>query len=552
MAVEQRPVRVDKAPSVVLGGLLHQPVEPLGKLLPLLGLLLVEGELGIDRHAAAVVGAHRLAVGHDGERWVRRQDDPVALLPRDVQDVVDAAVQRLVALLEVGDGRLRLGDAVHMAEPAAKLLQRRLVGEHGVGDEAGKADVVAADRYEQQVDAAGFLAAAAAQREIDELGDAALELVGGRELLDGSVLRRALGGGRRRNLRILGRLRHPLVALVDEEQTVGDLRAGTGVSRKGHGAVRVLDGELQRYPRMVRVKRAVTGLVEPARILLEELLVADLLPGADARRIALELDAARPPPVVDPTVAGEHDRHVGIALARPETVADADDEDVLDRDIDLGDGRPLRAHRDARAAGIGHLDHGFRAAGSRSDLRHRAALALQRRHPPLATLPLELGGRFERDDDAVTRRVEVIAVRLAAVLVATLVPARLAEDRLRPTAGEEPGEHSFRRLDGLLALDIRQRPPRVGVQMGVGRIEKEAERVLDAPRDFGRGRRTGPQQHCGESANPGHPPQEQRCHSPRAPFLKPTAPFPSAGASAKCATIATASPGGPPRAAGRG
>ena len=50
--------------------------------------------------------------------------------------------------------------------------------------------------------------------------------------------------------------------------------------------MRVLHGELQGGPQLVRIERAVAGLVLPAGVLLDELLVADLAPVADAGGIA--------------------------------------------------------------------------------------------------------------------------------------------------------------------------------------------------------------------------------------------------------------------------
>ena len=71
-----------------------------------------------------------------------------------MQEVVHGAVDRLEAIVERVELALGLGEAVHLAEPAAEAAQHRLVGQHGIGDQPGKADVVAADREQQQIDLA--------------------------------------------------------------------------------------------------------------------------------------------------------------------------------------------------------------------------------------------------------------------------------------------------------------------------------------------------------------------------------------------------------------
>ena len=81
-------------------------------------------------------------------------------------------------------------------------------------------------------------------------------------------------------------------------------------------------------------------------MLLDEGLVADLLPGSDARRIAVQGPSfARADAVVGGALAREAHRHVGIAFAGAEAVADADDENVanlerLARHLDAADLEP--------------------------------------------------------------------------------------------------------------------------------------------------------------------------------------------------------------------
>ena len=69
--------------------------------------------------------------------------------------------------------------AVHFADPAAEHFQRRLVGEHGVGDETREADIVAPDRQHDEIDLARAVRRTFAQHQPAlELGDDAVHVVG--------------------------------------------------------------------------------------------------------------------------------------------------------------------------------------------------------------------------------------------------------------------------------------------------------------------------------------------------------------------------------------
>ena len=115
-----------------------------------------------------------------------------------------------------------------------------------------------------------------------------VDVVGLRQIVVARTAAAALGLGDGRDLRQVRAGWAPTRCPCIEEEAEHRLRARAGEADERHGAMRVLDGELQRGPQLVRVERAVAGLVLPARVLLDEVLVADLLPVADAGRIAGE------------------------------------------------------------------------------------------------------------------------------------------------------------------------------------------------------------------------------------------------------------------------
>src|SRR5262249_23481659 len=121
-----------------------------------------------------------------------------------------------------------------------------------------------------------------------QFGDLAADVVGLGQIKGARPLAGALRFGGGGDLRQVGGIGHPLVALVLKKEPGRRLGAGTGKADKRHGAVGILDGDLQRRPQLVGVKRPVTGLILPARILLDKLAIADLLPVANAGGIAGE------------------------------------------------------------------------------------------------------------------------------------------------------------------------------------------------------------------------------------------------------------------------
>ncbi len=175
---------------------------------------------------------------------------------------------------------------MHFAEPAAELSQHRFIRQHRVREKTRKADVVAADRHQNEVDLARVVLRAFAQNEILQLGNLAVDMIGLRQIQRLGFIVAALRFGNRRDLREPRRVGHPLVALVAQKQTIGDLGAGAGNADERHGPMRIFDRKLQRGAHLLGIERAMASLIEPARILLDERAVAELAPRADACRIA--------------------------------------------------------------------------------------------------------------------------------------------------------------------------------------------------------------------------------------------------------------------------
>ena len=240
-------MRFGERPQMLAGAFLHDGVEPLRRRVALARLGFAQGELGQHRHAGLAVRANGLAVVEERHRRVSGKDDAVGFRPRHVQEIVQRAVDRFQPVVEGIELIAGLGEAVHVAEPAAQAAQDRLVGQHRVGDQPRKADVVAADRQEEQVDLARALGIALLEHQATlELGDGLVDVIGLGQVVVARALAAALRLGDGRDLRQVGRVRHPLVALVLEEQAERRLRPRAGDADERHGPVRVLDRELQR------------------------------------------------------------------------------------------------------------------------------------------------------------------------------------------------------------------------------------------------------------------------------------------------------------------
>jgi len=244
----------------------------------------------------------------------------------------------------------------------------------------------------------------------------------------------------------------------------------------------VLDGELQRGAQLMGIERAVAALIGPAGVLLDEGLVADLLPRADARRIAAEIGASAGS-VVGGAVAGEAHGHIGIALAGGEAVAHADDEQVADLHI-------LRRHLAAAdldahggAGWIGNIEAYLLAARLRDRIAaHRPSA---RRGEPGATEAARLVDIVDTEDDAVRGGVDVALAVLAGEAVGARIPAGVAEHRFRPAVLVARGQRLLGREDRALKLvGGRQRKEGCAVYLRVGGIGKEAEGIFDTPGDL--------------------------------------------------------------------
>src|SRR5690606_42020761 len=182
----------------------------------------------------------------------------------------------------------------------------------------------------------------------------------------------ALSLGHSRDLGQPRRVWHPLVALVAQEETVGDLCPRAGNTDEGHRPMRVFQRKLQRGAELVGVKGAVTGLVQPPGILLNETLIADLSPGADPSRIARQL-RHQAGSIAHRPLARETNWLIRVAFARGEAVADPDDEQIRDGGIRGCHLAPADLDCDTRPIGIWHVAGRRRVAGTGHSLPSRAA-----------------------------------------------------------------------------------------------------------------------------------------------------------------------------------
>ena len=69
-----------------------------------------------------------------------------------MQNIVNCAVQRLVAVVEVLQWSRGITFVEDLPEPTAKTLQNGLVLQHCVGNQSRQTDIIAADRDQQQID----------------------------------------------------------------------------------------------------------------------------------------------------------------------------------------------------------------------------------------------------------------------------------------------------------------------------------------------------------------------------------------------------------------
>src|SRR5262249_56859661 len=79
--------------------------------------------------------------------------------------------------------------------------------------------------------------------------------------------------------------------------------------------------------------------------------------------------------------------------------------------------------------------------------------------------------------------IDVVATLTAGIAIAHPIPAGLGKSRSAPSIGKALAELTLGRRDGVCPLSRRQTEPGRAMQLGVGRIEEEAEGVLNLPND---------------------------------------------------------------------
>src|SRR5690606_7013729 len=241
----------------------------------------------------------------------------------------------------------------------------------------------------------------------------------------------ALSLGHSRDLGQPRRVWHPLVALVAQEETVGDLCPRAGNTDKGHRPMRVFQRKLQRGAELVRVKGAVTGLIQPPGILLNETLVANLSPSADPSRIARQL-RHQAGAIAHRPLTRETDWQIRVAFARGEAVADPNDEQIRDGGIRSCHLAPADLDCDTRPIGIWHVERDRLVAGPGHSLSPRCAYPLWSSQPRTVDEAC-VGTTLQLSDDPMRFRIDVIPAVRADVTTLIGVPTSTTKDDGSPT-----------------------------------------------------------------------------------------------------------------------
>ena len=196
--------------------------------------------------------------------------------------------------------------------------------------------------------------------------------------------------------------------------------------------MRIFDRKLKGRPHLLGIKRAMTRLIEPAGVFLDELLVADIPPGADASRIAVEITINSRRAVVGGSLSRELDRNVRIAFARREAVAHAGDQNVAYLDVGLGNLEPADLDADGHAAWVWNDETGTLAARLRDGISARL-FGVAWRSEPRARQRRGIVDARDLGEHGMACRVDVVFVGVA--FEAIVGPARLAVHRCRPAVG---------------------------------------------------------------------------------------------------------------------
>ncbi len=91
---------VGQRPSVPAACVLDDIIEPLCRNTGILRLELAQRKVGQHRHARPAVRANRSSVLQQRQSRIRGNDDAVGLAPRNVKDVVQRPVQRVIAVAQ--------------------------------------------------------------------------------------------------------------------------------------------------------------------------------------------------------------------------------------------------------------------------------------------------------------------------------------------------------------------------------------------------------------------------------------------------------------------
>ena len=196
--------------------------------------------------------------------------------------------------------------------------------------------------------------------------------------------------------------------------------------------MRILNGKLQRRAQLVRIKRAVTGLIYPAGIIPNKALIANFPPSANPRRIARQPDTRTRLTVICCPFARKPYRHIGIAFAGGKTVTHANDQEVLDLDPRFGNRLPTDKHTQQYARRIWNGKFNGNIARHSQGLDRWFAPRFDALSPPSAVYTLVIAHIRQLRNNLVLLGIDISPAGRTGMLIALALPTQLINHRRRP------------------------------------------------------------------------------------------------------------------------
>ena len=134
-ADERTPVRLDERPAVLVSAVTHLAMQLIREPRSQSQLHSIKLKIRNGFHARVAASAGLAAVARESHARISDEQNAIALIPRQIENVMQRAIESFVTRAEMFELRRRFGLAVHLAEPAAKLAQDRLIGQHRIRQE---------------------------------------------------------------------------------------------------------------------------------------------------------------------------------------------------------------------------------------------------------------------------------------------------------------------------------------------------------------------------------------------------------------------------------